>query len=88
MTEKEYQRYWRRVNRYGFTPEEAYKAPVRVPLWMFRIEIEEGLPFVEFLKREFAFGLSLQSIALSIDVKYHTLYHWVKKFKKSGLLLV
>jgi hypothetical protein len=86
MTEKEYQRYWRRVAYYGFTPEEAFNAPIRVPLWMYRVEQEEGCSFVDFLKREFAMGFSICAVARSIEVHQDTLYHWVRKFRNSGLL--
>lgn len=86
MTEKEYQRYWRRVAYYGFTPEEAFNAPVRVPLWIYRVEQEEGCAFVDFLQRQFDMGNSIADIARSIDVKHCRLFHWVRKFRNAGTL--
>lgn len=86
MTETEYQRYWKRANRYGYTPEEAYHIPKRVPRWMFRVEREEGISFASFLRREIKCGASLKTIAISIGVHHETLYHHVRKFRKAGML--
>lgn len=79
MTEKEYQRYWRRVKRYGFTEEEAYLCPPNTPLWMYRLEIEESLPFKSIVAREIKCGCSCSDIAASIGIKSATLYHWIRK---------
>jgi hypothetical protein len=87
MTEKEYQRYWRRVAYYGFTPEEAFSAPIRVPLWIYRVEQEEGCAFVDFLKREFALGYSIADVARSIDVTHARLFNRIRKYRKDGLLV-
>ena len=86
MTETDYQRYWKRVARYGFTPEEAFACPRRKPLWMFRVEQEEGVAFAEFIRRELRCRVSLRQIALSIGVHKDTLYHHVRKLRRQGVL--
>jgi transposase-like protein len=48
---------------------------------MARLESETGLPFMEFIKREQGFGVSLAGIARSVDVHKDTLYHWVRKMR-------
>lgn len=86
MTEREYQRYWRRTRRYGYTPEEAYSIPSQIPRWMHKVEREEGVSFVEFLRREIACRVSYAQIARSIGVHKDTLFHHIRKLKREGML--
>lgn len=86
MTVTEYQRYSARVRRYGFTPEEAFTIPKNKPLWMARIESDEGLSMVDIVKRERRVGVSDAMIAASYDIHKDTLGHWIRKWQKSGLL--
>jgi len=81
MTTTEYQRYFARVNYYGFTNEEAYYCPKNMPLWMYRLEQEEGVSFVEFVNCGLSKGLRIADIARSIGEHYDTVYHWIRKLK-------
>jgi len=86
MTPTHYSRYNKRLTAYGYTHEQAYAVPIRQPLWQWLIEQEEGLPIIEVIQRELDHGISVSEIARGFDVKICTLYHWVRKWKKQGLL--
>ena len=86
MTEAEYQRFNKRINRYGFTHEEAYHCPKNTPLWMYRVEREEGMSFAEIVKLEIARGVSYSQIARSIGQNIATVYHWIRKFRQAGAI--
>lgn len=57
-----------------------------MPLWMFRAEKEEGLKMPEIIKREISCGSSYAQIAASFGVHKDTFGHWVRKWKKAGIL--
>lgn len=84
MNATEYSRYNKRITRDGFTPEEAFYCPPGLPLWVYRLEREEGLPFCEIAKRELSAGVSIAQMALGIGVKKWTLEHWIRKMRKEG----
>lgn len=85
MTEAEYQRYQKRL-AYGWRAEQALLVPRNIPRWVDDIEKEYQCSFVLFLKRERTLGQSWAQIARSIEVKKDTLGHWVRKYKRQGLL--
>ena len=86
MTSTDYQRYFARVNRYGFTPEEAFHCPPNTPLWMYRLEQEEGITFAEFVKRELPRVKSFANLARSIGENKDKVYYWIRKLRKMGEL--
>ena len=79
MTERDYQRYWKRITHYGFTPEEAFSAPPNKPLWMVRLESEEGRDFKTIVNGWRACGGSLSGLALSIGVSKDAVCYHVRK---------
>jgi hypothetical protein len=86
MTQTEYQRYHKRLTCYGYTPEQALYLPVRMPRWMATIEAEEGLPIIDVINRELKAGMNYSQIARSFDMNIATLYHWIQKWEKQGLI--
>lgn len=85
MTETEYQRYWRRLS-YGWPHDVAVLARKGMPRWMFEVEREEGRPIIEVVKSQKIAGASDAEIARSFEVKKDTLGHWIRKWKKAGLI--
>jgi DNA invertase Pin-like site-specific DNA recombinase len=85
MTLTEYNRYQKRL-AYGYTPEQAFSLPKRMPRWMAAIEDEEGLPIVDVINRELKAGMNYSQIARSFDMNIATLYHWIQKWEKQGLI--
>jgi DNA-binding transcriptional ArsR family regulator len=85
-TDKDFQRYYKRIHCYGFTPEEAYHCPRCKPLWMYRLEIQEGITFAEIVKRGIANGVSYSEIARSIGKNISTVYHWIQRLQKAGAI--
>jgi hypothetical protein len=75
---------WKRINRYGFTPEEARNCPLRTPLWMYRIEQEEGMQMRDLLNDAADCakhtGYTLADLAREWGVAHATLQHWATKW--------
>jgi len=82
MDSKHYQRYYQRIKAGKFTEEEAYHCPAHTPLWMYRLEKEEGIPLMEIIAQELARGFCVAEIARSFEVHRDTLDHWIKKLKR------
>jgi hypothetical protein len=87
MTLTEYNRYQKRL-AYGYTPEQAFSLPKRMPRWMAAIEEEEGLPIIDVIKRELKAGNNYSQIARSFDLPIWKMYHWIRKWTKEGKLPV
>lgn len=86
MTPTHYSRYNKRMTRYGFNHEQAFFVPVRQPLWQWLVEQEERLPIIQVVQRERNHGVTDAEIARGFGVKKDTLGHWIRKWKKQGLL--
>jgi len=67
------------VAHYGFTPEEAFTAPPNKPLWMIRLESEEGCNFAEVVNRWRKCGGTLADLARSVGVHKDTVSYHVRK---------
>jgi hypothetical protein len=76
----------KRITRDGYTPEQAFHVPKRMPLWMWLIEQEERMPIIEVVRREQLAGVSDSMIAASFGVHKDTLGHWIRKWKREGKL--
>jgi hypothetical protein len=85
MTQTEYNRYQKRL-AYGYTPEQAFSLPKRMPRWMAAIEDEEGMPIIDVIKRELKAGNNYSQIARSFDLPIWRMYHWIRKWAKEGML--
>lgn len=74
----------RRIRYYGFTLDEAINCPSGVPLWMYRIEQDEGQQMVDLLRDAASAacetGYTLADLAREWGVNSHTLQHWSKKW--------
>jgi len=82
IDQRTYNRYAKRMTLRKFTQfthEEAMLCPAGKPLWMYRLEMEEGIALRRIIHRELSVGVCLSDIARSIDVHRDTLMHWVKK---------
>lgn len=74
----------RRIKYYGYTLDEAINCPSGTPLWLYRIEQDEGMPLVELLRGAAATakqtGYTLADMAREWGVAHHTLQHWSTKY--------
>lgn len=71
---------------YGYTPTEALSIPKHMPRWMWQIEQEAGRDILDVIRFERGMGLSYSRIAEGFGVNRHTLFHWVRKWKREGKL--
>lgn len=73
----------KRVSR-GMNPEMAAELPSRKPLWMHKIELEEGRPLREILQEEAkaaeVTGYSCTALAKEWGVKKDTLGYWARRW--------
>lgn len=85
MTETEYQRYWKRL-QYGYSHDQAYSVPKGMPRWMFDIEQQEQRSIIDVVSQAFRAGSTIADIARSFGVSHSRIFHWVRKWRKEGLL--
>jgi len=68
----------------GYTQDEAENCPVRTPLWIYRIERDEGMSLREILADTAATaretGYTLPDLAREWGVPRSTLQHWASKY--------
>ncbi len=74
----------KRIQCYGYTPEEADNCPIGKPLWMYRIEQEEGRSLRSILEEAAATardtGYTLRDLAREWNVNHATLLFWAHKW--------
>jgi transposase-like protein len=81
----DYSTFYKRL-AYGYTVAEALLIPKRMPRWMYAVEQEEGLSIIDVVKRERAAGVNNVQIAHSFEVNPATLYSWIRKWRRAGVL--